>query len=120
MKKNIIFNLGLVLLFSGLGPAAHTSPLQWKKYKSYKYDIKKLPEGKTAAKYISPDKHYELISRTEKSQNDRFRLYLHKKNIYTFIDDFQEIKKVEWEKDSSKVLFQGIKEIDNDQISYWK
>jgi hypothetical protein len=118
MKKIPAIILSLLLIYSVLSDSVTASPLQWKKYKSIKYDLKNLPPGKTVAKYISPDKNYELISRKE--NNNLFHIYLHKKNIYTFIDDFQEIKQIEWSHDSSRVLFHGIKEIGQNEISYWK
>ena len=109
-----------LFLFSVSLPVATSSPLQWKSYKSYKYDSKFLPQGKTVAKFLSPDKKYVLISRKEDKAVNSMKLYLHKDNQYTFIDDFQEINKVEWQPDSAKVIFHGVKQLNNEEISYWK
>jgi hypothetical protein len=119
MKKRFFV---LILFFLGLiAPKANgASPLQWKKYRAVKYDTASVPSGKTVSRYFSPDRKYDLYYLKNGQQDNPFSLYLHNKNIYTFIDDFQEIKKVEWDSASTRVSFQGIKAINNTEISYWK
>ena len=92
--------------------------LRWKKVKTVAFSINQIPKGKIISNYNSPDKKYQLIYQKDISGNQA--LYIKSAKSYKFIDNFQEIKKVKWSEKSDKVSFEAIKEINIDEISYWK
>jgi hypothetical protein len=113
----------LKLLFSLLFfiTPSYADGLKWEKYKTVSFELKELPVGKMVNDYPSPDKKSKLLTQLVIENNIKtFNLYFVKDNKYSFIDQYQELKRVTWDKDSSKVYFHAIKKINYEEIGYFK
>lgn len=95
--------------------------LRWKDVKTIAYDVKSLPKEKILFNFYSPDNIYNLISYQEKiNKGNSLSLYSKNGNQYRYIDNYKEITNIKWSDNSSKVYFEAIKDLNHDEISYWK
>ncbi len=81
--------------------------------------IKKVPDGKTLARYAAPDGQTTLLVRDEGEVGDFVwhALYVKRAGTYQKIGTCQEVDKVRWSADSKSLTFEMKKATDFDTIT---
>ena len=77
---------------------------KWEKFKTIPLEITDKPVGQMFSEFLGPDGKSKLIVQFNNSDKiNPYKLYFFKDKKYSFIEQYQEIRKVTWDKNTKKV-----------------